>query len=439
MRPHVARPLPIRAGDAILANWSRPQHSQTGRKGHRVKTTECTARAGVPTGGELPCEALKWFEEMIPHALEYAEAAKKDGRRIVGITCEYTPRELIMAAGGVPVCLCGGAAETIPAAEKQLPANLCPLIKSTFGYHVQKSNPFMEMADLLVGETTCDGKKKMYELLGRTRPMYVLELPQKPDEADARAHWLAEVRKLRDSLAERFCVEITDEKLREAVAAMNRERRARRKLAELMQADEPPLTGRQLLALKSSISCIPADLARYEAALGELAGKPAPPRRAECIRVLMTGVPIVHGAERVVDIIESSGGLVVAMDNCTGIKPIDEDVDEGAADPLVAIADKYFHLPCSVMTPNDGRFDLLERLAAAYRPQCLVDLTWQACLTYDVESARVRRFAEDTLKLPYLHIETDYSPSDSGRIAVRVEAMFETVRARGAGSSCERG
>ena len=103
----------------------------------------------------------------------------------MGILCEYTPRELIMAAGGVPVCLCGGSRETIPAAETQLPANLCPLIKSTFGYHLEKRNPFLEMADLIVGETTCDGKKKMYELMSETRPVYVLELPHKVDDEDA--------------------------------------------------------------------------------------------------------------------------------------------------------------------------------------------------------------------------------------------------------------
>ena len=116
---------------------------------------------------------------MIEHCYEYAAAAKAAGRPVVGILCEYTPRELIMAAGGVPVCLCGGSAKTIPAAEQHLPANLCPLIKSTYGYHVLRSNPFLEMADLVVGETTCDGKKKMYELMAESRPMYVLELPHK--------------------------------------------------------------------------------------------------------------------------------------------------------------------------------------------------------------------------------------------------------------------
>jgi benzoyl-CoA reductase/2-hydroxyglutaryl-CoA dehydratase subunit BcrC/BadD/HgdB len=151
---------------------------------------------------------------------------------------------------------------------------------------------------------------------------------------------------------------------------------------------------------------------------------------AERPRVLMTGVPMAHGAERVIEIIENSGGLVVAMENCTGIKPILEDVATNGTDPLHAIAEKYFHLPCSVMTRNDRRLETLRELARDYRAQCIIELVWQACLTYDVESYRARKLAEDELGLPYLRIETDYSPSDSARIAVRVEALFETVRTR---------
>jgi benzoyl-CoA reductase/2-hydroxyglutaryl-CoA dehydratase subunit BcrC/BadD/HgdB len=144
----------------------------------------------------------------------------------------------------------------------------------------------------------------------------------------------------------------------------------------------------------------------------------------------MTGVPMAHGAERVIEIIESHGGLVVAMDNCTGLKPILDDVDEDAPDPIVALAEKYFHLPCSVMTRNDRRLEVLRDLARRYDAQCVIDLIWQACLTYDVESHLVKRLAEGELGLPYLRIETDYAPSDSARIALRAEALFETVRER---------
>jgi benzoyl-CoA reductase/2-hydroxyglutaryl-CoA dehydratase subunit BcrC/BadD/HgdB len=366
---------------------------------------------------------------MIPNCYRYATEAKAQGKHIVGIMCEYTPRELIMAADGVPVCLCGGSAETIGPAEEHLPANLCPLIKSTYGYSLKRSNPFLEMAELLVAETTCDGKKKMYELLAESKPMVVLELPQKQGDSDASEHWVKELRKLRAELEMRFGVKVTDEKIHRAIRTMNRERQLRRDLAELMKSDTPPFTGGQLLDFKSSISGIDADFQQYAEALKLFQSK-QPDATNSAVRVLMTGVPIVHGAERVLDIVESSGGLTVCMENCTGLKPIWDDVDESMDDPILALAQKYFQIPCSVMTRNDSRLDLIRQMVEAYRPQCVIDLIWQACLTYDVESHRVKRFVEEELGLPCLRIETDYSPSDSARVRLRVEALFETVRQR---------
>lgn len=371
---------------------------------------------------------LQWFGKMIQNCYEYATKAKAEGKHIVGIMCEYTPRELIMAADAVPVCLCGGSAEMIGPAEEDLPTNLCPLIKSTYGYHHEKANPFLEMADLIVAETTCDGKKKMYELMSRTRPMYVLELPQKPEDSDAMNHWISELRKLRNKLQEQFNVEVTDEKIKNSIAVMNRERSLRRQLAQLMKSQSPPLTGRQLLEFKSNISGICADFEQYDKAIRFYKSRKADSSSDSKVRVLMTGVPIVHGAERVLDIIESHGGLVVCMDNCTGLKPILEDVDQTNPDPILALAKKYFHLPCSVMTKNNRRMDVLRDLFSEYKPQCVIELIWQACLTYDVESYLVKKLTEQELGVPYLRIETDYSPSDSARIALRVEALFETVR-----------
>ncbi len=388
----------------------------------------CESAAGA-SGREVACP-LTWFADMIPHCLEYARAAKAEGRPVVGIMCEYTPRELIMAAGAAPVCLCGGSADTIQAAERDLPTNLCPLIKSTYGYHVERANPFLEMADLVVVETTCDGKKKMYELLAESRPVYVMELPQKVEDADAKTRWAREMEKLRGELEERFGVEITEERIREAIGVMNRERRLRRQLAELMKVDTPPLMGRELLDLKSIISGIPSDLEQYQRALEMLPGREPALDVSSRVRVLMTGVPMVHGAERVLEIVEDNGGLVVCMENCTGLKPIQEDVDEARSDPMAALAEKYFRLHCSVLTKNERRLEVLRELAADYRPECVIELIWQACLTYDVESFFVRRLVEEELGIPYMRIETDYSPSDSARIATRVEALFETVWAR---------
>ena len=319
---------------------------------------------------ERPTDPCAWFDRMIEHCFEYAAAAKAAGRPVVGILCEYTPRELIMAAGGVPVCLCGGSAKTIPAAEQHLPANLCPLIKSTFGYHVLRQQsvpgdgrPGGGRDDLRRQEedVRADGRDRGRCTSSNCRTRRTTPTPWSTGFGNCEQfrgvpRRSGSPRTLRTT---RFA---------RRSGLLNRERRLRRELAALMKADRPPLTGRQLLDCKSSIWGMPeATASSTRRLLEDLRGKreQARARGDDRVRVLMTGVPMVHGAERVLDIVEQSGGLVVAMENCTGLKPILEDVDETAADPLRALAEKYFHLPCSVMTPNDRRLDVAR---ANWRP-----------------------------------------------------------------------
>ncbi len=416
-----------------------PGHGAPATNNSRVGPTEPTTSTFATP--------LAWFGAMVSHCKEHVLAARAAGQPVVGIMCEYAPRELIIAAGAIPVCLCGGDPDTIPAAEAHLPSNLCPLVKSTYGYLIEKANPFLEMANLVVAETTCDGKKKMFELMSQARSTYVLALPHREDDANALDQWTLELNRFKCFLEERYRVEITTSKLREAVVLLNRERGLRRALATLMKLPEPPLTGRQLLDFKSIVSGMASDLDQYERALAmwQLGASTVPETRtahkanrngaggvgARPVRVLLTGVPLVHGAERVMEIIESHGALVVCQENCTGLKPILDDVQQDAPDLMRALAEKYYRLPCSVKTPNRRRLRLLRQLADEYRAECVIELTWQACLTYAVEAFQVRRLVENELGLPYLRIETDYSPADSARIATRVEAIAETVRARG--------
>ena len=102
---------------------------------------------------------------------------KERGIPLVGTYCTFMPQEIPMAAGAVVVSLCSTSDETIEEAEKDLPRNLCPLIKSSYGFYVSDKCPYTYFSDLIVGETTCDGKKKMYELMARGKELFLLHLP----------------------------------------------------------------------------------------------------------------------------------------------------------------------------------------------------------------------------------------------------------------------
>ena len=60
----------------------------------------------------------------------------------------------------------------------------CPLVKASVGARLGRTCPFFRIADMYIGETTCDGKKKAYEILGKDVPMHIMDVPQMKREKD---------------------------------------------------------------------------------------------------------------------------------------------------------------------------------------------------------------------------------------------------------------
>lgn len=144
--------------------------------------------------------------------LDFILRKRESGARGVGLYCGYAPFELIRAMGAVPITLCAFSNKTIPAAETVLPANLCPLIKSSYGFIHTDTCPFYALSEAIVGETTCDGKKKMFELISHIKPTHVMDLPQLPDQWEAQRNWTDMLRRLKTFLEDTFGTRITDEK-----------------------------------------------------------------------------------------------------------------------------------------------------------------------------------------------------------------------------------
>ena len=371
------------------------------------------------------------FSEARRNGFLRVKQVKESGGMVAGTFCTFTPLEILDAAGFTPVSLCGMSEETIPAAEAHLPKNLCPLIKSSYGFAVSDKCPYTYFSDLIVGETTCDGKKKMYELLGQLKPTYILHLPQGQDRG-ALEEWTREIRRFIAFLEETFHVEITEEKLRQAVHRRNEERQARMCLMELQKLTPPPMYGQQLYAALEGVGfCFEADqrvaqlddlredvMAAYHAGNG--------PVSAAAKRILVTGCPIGGVLNKTVKLMEESGGVAVCFENCSGIKAAFQMVDEEAEDIVAAIAEKYLAIGCAVMTPDANRMDTLHRLLDEYRVDGVVEIDLQACTPYTVEAWTVRQEMQK-LGIPYMAMETDYSASDSGQLSTRLEAFLERI------------
>lgn len=355
---------------------------------------------------------------------------KEQGIPLVGTYCTFMPQEIPMAAGAVVVSLCSTSDETIEEAEKDLPRNLCPLIKSSYGFGKTDKCPYFYFSDLVVGETTCDGKKKMYEYMADFKPVHVMQLPNSTADAASRALWKAEIHRLKEAVEQQFGVPVTEQALREAIVLKNQERRATANFYRVGQLNPPALSGMDILkvvygatfrfdkkALINELNDM-AERARQDWQDGKrLEARP---------RILITGCPIGGAAEKVVRAIEENGGWVVGFENCTGAKATERCVEE-TGDVNDALTDKYLAIGCSCISPNDQRLKLLSEMVEEYQADGVVDVILQACHTYAVESLAIKRHVRDNHHIPYIAIETDYSTSDLGQLSTRVAAFIEML------------
>ena len=151
---------------------------------------------------DLP-EIFEEFGEKRREAFLEVKEYKDKGVPVVGMYCAYFPTELAMAVGAIPVGLCSFSNETVTAAERELPKSMCPLVKSSYGFAIEDKCPFFHFADLVIGETTCDGKKKMYELMAEFKPVFVMELPNSQSEKGLE-FWRREVIRTKEYFEEFF-------------------------------------------------------------------------------------------------------------------------------------------------------------------------------------------------------------------------------------------
>jgi benzoyl-CoA reductase/2-hydroxyglutaryl-CoA dehydratase subunit BcrC/BadD/HgdB len=363
------------------------------------------------------------------------EMAKDEGKSIVGCLCSYFPREVAWAAGAITVGLCGTTEGPIEAAEQVLPADQCPMVKATYGRAINNTCPIFPLADCIVGETTCDGRKKMYELLARQKPMHVMDLPQKPENSAALRYWIDEMHKLKSFLEVQLNTRITDDALADAIAQGNKERALLKEIHQCRMTHPVPIMGLDLVALSTSMSYTidrQEYLRKLESVLEELRRRIHSKEYAcseDRPRILWTGLGNSLGCDKVLRLVEQSGGVVVCQEGCGGVTRLDDQIDPGQ-DPIEAIAERYLKVTCACMTPNNARFEQIDRLITQYNIQGVIDLTWQSCHAFNIESHRVKEVVKVKHRLPYLHVVTDYSQSDVGQLKVRIEGFIEQIKAQ---------
>ena len=378
-----------------------------------------------------PIKSLDFFKNSYEPRIAQLKDEREKGIKIVGTFCLYVPDEIIFAAGADRIVLCGGRADTIPVAEQSLPRNICPLIKSSFGAVVDAccggnlACPHIPLVDVVVAEATCDGKKKMYEILHEYIPTYVLDLPQKPGNPEALKYFLSELRKFGKFMEGVTGTMVSSDALRREIRSANETKRLLHRLFALRRRDPPPITGSEILSVMQKQFFLSPD--QFRQGVSELCDEmehTMPDARAGP-RIMISGCPMAAGNTKVPDIIEQKGGVIVVEESCTGTRSFWDFVDENK-DPWEALAERYLEIPCACMTPNDQRVARIVDLSKQYDVKGVVYYTLQFCHAYNIERLHVQKALKKE-KIPLLAIESDYGDSDKEQIGIRIDAFLEMI------------
>ncbi|MBG0775833.1 MAG: 2-hydroxyacyl-CoA dehydratase [Desulfovibrionaceae bacterium] len=370
------------------------------------------------------------------HGLRIKELrdAQAEGRKVVGTFCVFVPEELTLAADAVHVGLCSGADAGTELAEKMVPRNTCALIKSFIGFKMAKLCPYTESCDLIVGETTCDGKKKAYEAFAEVAPMYVMEVPQQKRAAD-RALFKAEVLRYKDEMERLTGRTITAESLARSIRIVNDRRRVLQRLNALRAADPAPISGRDALLVNQV--AFYDDPVRFTQSINALcdqmeqriaAGEGVAPAHAP--RLLLAGCPMAVPNWKLPYVVESSGAVIVGEESCIGTRNTRDLVDESgqSLDEMIeAIVDRYMRIDCACFTPNAERMDNVAALAKAQNADGVIQYSLLFCQPYEHEAIKVGKRL-DAEQIPSLAIATDYSMEDVEQLKTRVEAFVEMLK-----------
>jgi benzoyl-CoA reductase/2-hydroxyglutaryl-CoA dehydratase subunit BcrC/BadD/HgdB len=383
-------------------------------------------------------QGMAYFDDMVSNIftgrIQEMVDAKAEGRPVIGTFCVYVPEEIIQAANGVCIGLCGGSQGSIADAEKILPRNICPMVKSAFGFKVGRICPFFQAVDFVYGETTCDAKKKTWELLDQYVPTHVMEIPQMKRERDKRL-WVEEIKDFKRAIEDRVGKEINEADLKSGIETLNRKREAMQRLNSLRHHDPSPISGRDMLLIQQiAFYDIPERFtAKVEELCDELETRIASSSfvaEQGTPRVMVSGAPMALPNWKLHSIIEGSGAVVVNEESCIGTRYYKDTIETNGASMdqmLEKLTERYMKIDCSCFTPNDDRIDQVIKEYRASGADGLIDYSLQFCHTYNIEAVKLREACAKE-GIPFMAIESDYSPEDVGQLQTRVEAFLEQIQ-----------
>lgn len=362
-----------------------------------------------------------WYEKRHEYAREWK---LRTGGQVVATMCTYTPEELLIAAGMLPVRVLG-AHEPQNVTEPHIFGMFCPFCRDSLAQGLLGR---FDYADGVTLTQSCIQYRQAFNSWRMHVPTvqwdYYLPMPNEVQSSHARAAHYAEVQSFRSFLETLTGNKLSDEKLHEAIAVVDENRRLLRELFEYRKETDPKVTGVE--ALYASLTAQFIDKREHNEALKKvLAALPKRKlNRPEGIRFMTIGSE--NDDVAFMSMVESVGSTIVIDDQCSGTRYFWNESKKDA-DPIKAIADRYCDRPaCPTKDyPSHTRFDHVLNLAREFNARAAIFLQQKFCDPHEGDYPDLKRHLEEN-GIPTLFLEFDIT-NPIGPFRIRVEAFLETL------------
>ncbi len=389
---------------------------------------------------------MEYFDEianLFGKRAKEIEAAKAQGKKVIGYMCLFAPTELILAADAIPVRINSGWYDASKLGDRVVPVEVCPVIRSTIGAKMIDLSPYLELSDALISVLTCDGMTKLSEILGDYKQIWGMSNPRIKDSVQALKFWNDEIKLMKSNIEKLSGNKITPKNLKAAILQTQRATKVFRRLQDLRRGN-PVIMGRDAMLVNQTYMW--DDIARWtektEALCVELERRV---QRKEWVcspdtpRVMLTGTPMFWPDNwKVPTLIEEGNpsGVLVADELCSSERLLYDPVgvDEWSMDDMLnAIGERYLMAStCPCFTSNDGNEDRINWLlnkVKEWNVQGVIYYVVRGCMLYAMEYTRVKRVL-DKANIPVYYLDTEYTREDVGQLKTRVEAFLEMLNAR---------
>ncbi len=292
------------------------------------------------------------------------------GRKACGYLPVYAPREVIHAAGMLPVGIHGSGNIEIIRGDAFYQSYICHLPRSIVEF---AQSGRLDMLSAVLFPSTCDVIRNlsgMWQILFPDMYVRYLDLPQVADPALGAEFWRRELEVVRRELGRVAGVEVTDARLRESIALYNEVRAIIRQLYALRSEKPWQVPTEELYLLMRAGELVGPEAFLEKAREYLTAAQSDDQRVRDRTRVIITGSFCEQPPLGLIKTIERAGCYIVDDDFLAGNRFLTGDVAlEG--DPTTALAEALVRgaVKTSVLYEPDpaGKRNLMKNRVAAAR------------------------------------------------------------------------